>query len=400
MTMTTSDPYAGERLKLSAFYPRASVLNIREAWSAWNGYKFAEYFYDPEYEYFCVRNQCGTYDICAMQKYEIAGRDAEAMLNRMVTRDVSKIGMNRVAYTVWCTDEGRLIDDGTIFRLGSDHFMLSCGAPMTAWLAKSAFGFSDVTVTDITDTLAGLSLQGPTSYSVLKRMGLDGIETAKPFDIRHFPFRGDTLMVSRTGFTGDLGYELWIRPELGVELWDELYSAGEDFGIQPFGEAATNMARLEAAFIMPAMEFNEALKTVNLHHDQTPFELNLGWLVDFKKPHFSGRAALLEEKRRGPTYTLTKLDIEGNRPAEGSFIYGNKRCTREVGYVTSAMWSPAVKANIALAMIETEHLDGELWAEINYEKELRHYHRVARCTRKDKPFWAPARARATPPPEF
>ena len=243
MTMTTSDPYAGERLKLSAFYPRASVLNIREAWSAWNGYKFAEYFYDPEYEYFCVRNQCGTYDICAMQKYEIAGRDAEAMLNRMVTRDVSKIGMNRVAYTVWCTDEGRLIDDGTIFRLGSDRFMLSCGAPMTAWLAKSAFGFSDVTVTDITDTLAGLSLQGPTSYSVLKRMGLDGIETAKPFDIRHFPFRGDTLMVSRTGFTGDLGYELWIRPELGVELWDELYSAGEDFGIQPFGEAATNMAR-------------------------------------------------------------------------------------------------------------------------------------------------------------
>ena len=199
-------------------------------------------------------------------------------------------------------------------------------------------------------------MQGPTSYAVLKRMGLEGIETAKPFDIRHFPFHGDTLMVSRTGFTGDLGYELWIKPELGIQLWDELYAAGEDFGIQPFGEAATNMARLEAAFIMPAMEFNEALKTVNLNHDQTPFELNLGWLVDFKKPHFSGRAALLEEKRRGPTYTLTKLDIEGNRPAEGAFIYGNKRCTREVGYVTSAMWSPAVKANIALAMIETKHL--------------------------------------------
>ena len=335
-----------------------------------------------------------------MQKYEITGRDAEAMLNRMVTRDVTRIGMNRVAYCVWCTDEGRLIDDGTIFKLDTDRFMLSCGAPMTAWLRKSAFGFSDVTVTDITDTLAGLSLQGPTSYSVLKCMGLDGIETAKPFDIRQFPFRGDTLMVSRTGFTGDLGYELWIKPELGVDLWDELYAAGQDFGIQPFGEAATNMARLEAAFIMPAMEFNESLRTVNFRHDQTPFELNLGWLVDFNKPHFSGRAALLEEKQRGPTFTLTKLDIEGNRPAEGSFIYANKRCSREAGYVTSAMWSPAVKANIALAMIRTEFLGGELWAEINYEKELRHYHRVVKCTPRDKPFWSPARARATPPPDY
>ncbi len=398
--MTTTDPYAGERLKLSPFYPRAEVLNIRGAWSAWNGYKFAEYYYDAEYEYFCVRNQCATYDITPMQKYEIRGRDAETMLNRMVTRDVRKIGLNRVAYCVWCTDEGRMIDDGTIFKLADDNFMLTCGSPCTAWLAKSAFGFGDVTVTDITDDLAALSFQGPTSCTVLKKMGLDGIETAKPFEIRQFPFHGDTLMVSRTGFTGDLGYELWIRPGLALELWDELYAAGENYGIQPYGEAATNMARLEAAFIMPAMEFNEALRTVNLEHDQTPFELNLGWLVDFKKPHFSGRSALLKEKQRGPKYTLTKLDIEGNRPAEGSYIYSNKRCTREIGYVTSAMWSPAVKANLALAMIRTEHLEGELWAEIYYEKELRQYSRVVKCVRKKKPFWTPDRARATPPPDY
>ena len=183
-------------------------------------------------------------------------------------------------------------------------------------------------------------------------------------------------------------------------MWDELYAAGEDYGIQPYGEAATNMARLEAGFIMPAMEFNEALRTVHFEYDQTPFELNLGWLVDFKKPHFSGREALLEEKRRGPTYTLTKLDIEGNRPAEGSHIYSNKRRTREIVYVTSAMWSPVVKANLALAMIETKHLEGELWAEIYYEKELRHHSKVVRCLKRDKPFWTPARARATPPPAF
>jgi aminomethyltransferase len=208
-------------------------------------------------------------------------------------------------------------------------------------------------------------------------------------------------MVSRTGFTGDLGYELWIPKELAVQMWDELYAAGEDYGIQPFGETATNMTRLEAGFIMPAMEFNEALRTVNLNHDQTPFELSLGWLVDFSKPHFSGRAALLEEKKRGPKYTLTKLDIEGNKPAEESYIYNHKRCKgKEVGYVTSAMWSPAVKANIALAMIKTEHLDDDLWAEIYYAKELRQYSRVAKCTRKTKPFWTPPRARATPPADY
>jgi len=398
--MTKTDPYAGERPKLSPFYPRAKELNIRDAWSVWNGYKFAEYYYDAEYEYFCVRNLCATYDICPMQKYEISGRDAEAMLNRMVTRDVKKIGLNRVAYCVWCTDEGRMIDDGTIFRLSDDRFMLTCGSPCTAWLEKSAFGFDDVSVTDVTDALAALSLQGPTSCATLKRMGLDGIDTIKPFQIMHFPFHGETLMVSRTGFTGDLGYELWIPKDLGLQMWDDLYAAGEEYGIQPFGEAATNMARLEAAFIMPAMEFNEALRTVNFEHDQTPFELSLGWLVDFDKPHFSGRAALLKEKERGPRYTLTKLDIEGNKPAEGSYIYKNKRCTREIGYVTSAMWSPAVKANIALAMIKTEHLKGELWAEIYYEKELRQYSRVVKCTRKTKPFWAPPRARATPPADY
>jgi aminomethyltransferase len=182
-------------------------------------------------------------------------------------------------------------------------------------------------------------------------------------------------------------------------MWDELYAAGADYSIQPFGEKATNMTRLEAGFIMPGMEFNEALKTIHFEHDQTPFELNLGWLVDFNKPHFNGRRALLKEKERGPKYMLTRLDIEGNKPAEQSYLYSNKRCTREIGYVTSAMWSPAAKANIALAMIKTECLSGEVWAEIYYEKELRQYSKAARCTIKKKPFWAPDRARATPPPD-
>jgi len=394
------DPYAGERLLDSHFQAREEALNIRNAWASWNGYKFAEYYYDAEYEYFCIRNTCGTYDICPMQKYELSGRDAEAVLNRMVTRDISKLRQDRVTYVAWCTDDGRLVDDGTVFRLADDRFMLTCGSPCNAWLAMATFGFDEVTVTDVSDRIAALSFQGPTTCAVLKKMGLAGIENAKPFDIRHFPYHGDSLMVSRTGFTGDLGYELWVAPELALTLWDELYAVGDDYGIQPYGEAATNMARLEAGFIMPAMEFNEALKTVHFEHDQTPFELNLGWLVDFRKPHFNGRRALLEEKRRGARYMLTRLDIDGNKPAGDAYIYADRRCSRQVGYVTSAMWSPAVKANIALAMIETAHLEGELWAEIYFERELRPYRKVARCTVKKKPFWAPARARATPPPDY
>jgi len=398
MSSTPYDPYAGERLKESHFHPRQRVLNVRNAWASWNDYRFAEYYYDAEYEYFCIRNSCGTYDICPMQKYRVSGRDACTMLNRMVTRDISNLKVNRMTYVVWCTDEGRIVDDGTIMRLADTEYMLVSGSPCTSWLALSAFGFDDVTISDRTDDIAALSFQGPATCAVLKTMGLAGIEKAKPFDLQYFPFHGDSLMVSRSGFTGDLGYELWVRPELALTLWDQLYAAGEDYGIQPYGEQATNMARLEAGFIMPAMEFNEALKTVHFQHDQTPFELNLGWLVDFRKPHFNGRGVLLEESRRGPRYTLTKLDIEGNRPAGGAYIYRDKRCRREVGYVTSAMWSPAAKANIALAMVETPHLHDQLWAEIYYEKELRQYQKVARCKVKTKPFWKPERARATPPP--
>jgi aminomethyltransferase len=392
------DPYAGERLKESPFHPRQAVLNLREAWSSWNGYRFAEYYYDAEYEYFCIRNGCGTYDITPMQKYLVTGSDALAMLDRMVTRDVTKQGVDRVSYVLWCNDEGRLVDDGTIFRLGEDRFMLTCGSPCLAWLSKSAFGFDDVQIRDVSDTLAALSFQGPTTCAVLQQLGLEGIETLKPFGIRHFDFQGVQLMVSRTGFTGDLGYELWINHQHGLALWDALYAAGEPWQIQPYGEEATNMARLEAGFIMPYMEFNEALKTVHFEHDHTPFELGLDWLVDFSKPHFNGRKALWAQKQAGPSYTLTRLDIEGNKPADSSWIYADKACRKEVGYVTSAMWSPAAKANIALAMVRTRFIDRDLWAWIDYEKELRQYGKVARCTVRKQPFWTPARARATPPP--
>ena len=392
-----ADPYAGERLKLSHFHERQAALNLRDAWSSWNGFKFADYYYDVDYEYFCIRNTCGTYDICPMQKYLIEGADALAMLDRMVTRDLNKLRINRVTYVAWCNDSGRMIDDGTIFRLGESKFLLTCGSPCLAWLRKSALGFNRLSIVEHTEALAALSLQGPTSFAVLKAMGLEATSALKPFDIGHYPFAEGEIMISRTGFTGDLGYELWIEPNLALTLWDRLYEAGANYGIQPYGEAATNMARLEAGFIMPYMEFNEALKTVNFEYDQTPLELDLAWLVDFKKPHFNGRRALLEQHKTGPKTLLTKLNIEGNKPAEEALLYSDHDCGDEIGYVTSAMWSPSVKANIALAMINVEALSGDIWTEIYYQKELRHHRKVARCTVQKKAFWGPDRARVTPP---
>jgi aminomethyltransferase len=392
-----ADPYAGERLKLSHFHERQAALNLRDAWSSWNGFKFADYYYDVDYEYFCIRNTCGTYDICPMQKYLIEGADALAMLDRMVTRDLNKLRINRVTYVAWCNDSGRMIDDGTIFRLGESKFLLTCGSPCLAWLRKSALGFNRLSIVEHTEALAALSLQGPTSFAVLKAMGLEATSALKPFDIGHYPFAEGEIMISRTGFTGDLGYELWIEPNLALTLWDRLYEAGANYGIQPYGEAATNMARLEAGFIMPYMEFNEALKTVNFEYDQTPLELDLAWLVDFKKPHFNGRRALLEQHKTGPKTLLTKLNIEGNKPAEEALLYSDNDCGDEIGYVTSAMWSPSVKANIALAMINVEALSGDIWTEIYYQKELRHHRKVARCTVQKKAFWGPERAKVTPP---
>ena len=392
-----ADPYAGERLKLSHFHERQAALNLRDAWSSWNGFKFADYYYDVDYEYFCIRNTCGTYDICPMQKYLIEGADALAMLDRMVTRDLNKLRINRVTYVAWCNDSGRMIDDGTIFRLGESKFLLTCGSPCLAWLRKSALGFNRLSIVEHTEALAALSLQGPTSFAVLKAMGLEATSALKPFDLGHYPFAEGEIMISRTGFTGDLGYELWIEPNLALTLWDRLYEAGANYGIQPYGEAATNMARLEAGFIMPYMEFNEALKTVNFEYDQTPLELDLAWLVDFKKPHFNGRRALLEQHKTGPKTLLTKLNIEGNKPAEEALLYSDHDCGDEIGYVTSAMWSPSVKANIALAMINVEALSGDIWTEIYYQKELRHHRKVARCTVQQKAFWGPERAKVTPP---
>ena len=222
--MTAQEVHQG-RLQ-SPFYSRLAALDTINSWHNWKGYTTPDELYCAETEYFAVRNTTGVFDLTPMTKYRISGPDALAYIDRLVTRDMKKIRAGRVAYAVWCNDQGQVIDDGTIFHLRDGEYRLCSQERHMAWLMDSAIGF-DVSIVDETEDIAALAVQGPTSFGILDRMGLDGLGELKPFGLTHFDFEGVELMVSRTGFTGDLGYELWIEPGKAEALWDALFEAGE-----------------------------------------------------------------------------------------------------------------------------------------------------------------------------
>ena len=380
------------------FHSRVAAACELNDWGSWKGYTTPRAYNDVELEYFAIRNAAAVFDLSPMNKYRVTGPDAEAYLNRLVTRDVRKIRVGRVGYTVWCNDAGQVMDDGTIFHLGDNDYRICAYARAVDWLHWSALGF-DVEIVDESDEVAALAVQGPTSCAALLAMGLAGLEQLKPFGITSFSFEGETLTVSRTGFTGDLGYELWIASHKAEVLWDRLFEAGEPHLIKPFGSDALELARIETGFLQAGVDFVPAESAVRSGRSRSPFELGLAWLVDLDKPVFNGRKALLREQAEGSRYRFAMLDVEGNKPAHNSFILkgGSK-----VGTVTSAAWCPTAKSNIAFAQIEMPHgAVGEgLVAEVYYQREL-HWTRVlAPCRVIDAPVFNPPRRRATPPGPF
>lgn len=379
------------------FHRRARELSQNDSFVPWSGYSTVDVFTTVEQEYFAVRNAATLYDLTPMIKYRITGGEALAYLNRLMTRDIGKLKVGRVAYCCWCNDDGHIVDDGTLFRHAENDYLLCTAERQIDWLLASAEGF-DVSVSEITEEIAALSLQGPTSCSVLKTLGLAGIGDLRPFEIGRFTAGATALTVSRTGFTGDLGYELWFAPEAAEALWDALMAAGRTWGIRAIGSQALNMVRIEAGFIMPNVDFVSAEHTIRIGSDRSPPELGLGWLVDFGKGHFTGRRALLAEQKRGLRRQLVALDIEGNKPAHGSLLYATRNAQRECGSVTSAMWSPTCKRNIALAMVEAPHFTTgtKLWADIYLNRELIWERRMCRATVVERPFFAPERRRAVP----
>ena len=242
-------------------------------------------------------------------------------------------------------------------------------------------------------------MQGPTSCTVLKLLGCTDLDQLKPFGIAHFTFEGAPMMVSRTGFTGDLGYEVWVAPAQAEALWDQLFELGRDYLIKPIGSYALDIARIEAGFLQAHVDFVPSEEVVRNGRTRSPFELGLEWLVDFSKPLFNGRAALLAEKARGSRYRFAMLDIEGNKPAEHSFIMKGDKV---VGTVTSAAWCPTVKSNLAYAQIEMPHgaVGDQLTAEIYYQRELHWTRLMAPCKVIDGPLFNPKRRRQTPAPPF
>ena len=293
-----------------------------------------------------------------MVKYRVAGPDALRFLNRLVTRDLRKLRPGRVAYVVWCNDQGHLIDDGTVFCLGEGEYRLCTAERQLDWLLDSSLGF-DVSVAEVTEEVAALAVQGPTSCAVLKAMGLAGVEQLKPFELGTFVLQGAAaapLMVSRTGFTGDLGYELWMRPADAEAVWDALMEAGRTRGIRPIGSRALNIARIEAGFLLPNVDFVSGRAHAAPRHRalaararaRLAGRLRQGTLYRTARAARGAASRRTAPPGRGST-------SRGTKPAHNALLYDERGGRRQVGSVTSAIWSPTCKRNLALAMVDAPH---------------------------------------------
>lgn len=409
--LTESEPHYAQPLLRTPFHERARALSQLDSFIPWAGYTTVDVFTSVEQEYFAIRNSCSLYDLTPMPKYRISGPDARRFLDRLATRDIGKVGPGKVAYVVWCDDQGHLIDDGTVFCLAESEYRLCTAERQLDWLAASAIGF-DVEIREVTEDIAALAVQGPTSARLLRAVGLAGVERLRPFEHGEFalPRSGDgagggtaiPMMVSRTGFTGDLGYELWMAPVDAEAVWDALMEAGRHRALRPVGSKALNIARIEAGFLLPNVDFVSAAQTLYPGTERSPPELGLAWLVDFGKGHFTGRRALLAQHQRGVRRQLVGLDVEGLKPAHNALLYADAGGRRQVGSVTSATWSPTCKRNIALAMVGASHraIGATVWADIYLNRQLVWERRMMRARVVERPFFAPQRRRATPPADF
>ena len=398
--MKISDDHFRVVLARSPFHDPISAKSRTENWTSWNSYKVARVVESLTTEYFAIRSGCAVMDLTPMEKYRISGKGAREYLERLVTRDISSLKPGRVTYVIWCNDEGKVIDDGTLFQLGENDYRLCAQHHQLDWLMISAAGF-DVEIRTETPEIAALAVQGPTSHSVLAAAGLSGLEELKPFGIVEVHCGDVPVMVSRTGFTGDLGYELWMQPEDAMTVWKAIFAVQGQYDIHVMGLDALEMVRIEAGFIMPGFDFNCAESTVRAGYDRSPFELGLGWVVNLDKGHFTGRKALLAENARPPKRRLTKIVVEGNKPVGEAFIYHGKN-GKQVGEVKCTTWSPVIKANIALADIEFVNgkLPEDLWARFDYQRELKWNTAWAKCHPRSTPFYSPEHKSATPPARF
>ena len=383
-------------LSFTPFHKKTSEICVTNEWVRWAGYTVVNRFTTTELEYTAIRNTCGVFDITPMYKYKIIGKDARQYLDRLVTRNIDKLQPNNVLYIFWCNEQGKVIDDGTLFCISENEYRICSGERNLVWFQDSAFGF-DVKVEDITPDFALLAIQGPTSCIILEKMGMKKISELGPFAMREYVVDGQTITITRTGFTGDLGYEVWINPKDALYFWEKLFSIGKLYGIRAAGLAALDLTRIESGFVVTNADFINVEQALRPNRARSPFELNMGWIVDLNKGFFNGKNALLEEKKNGSKKILVGLDIEGDKPAVGAVVYNEKK--QDIGIVTAAMWSPTPKKNIAYAMLNHPYgtlIKKGILVEIYHPEELEYRKIWAKCKIVKRQFYNPKRKTKEP----
>ena len=377
------------------FHERTYEACYNNDWYRWAGYKIAREYSNTELEYTAMRNTAGVLDITPMHKYDIKGADAIKFVDKLVTRNVSEIKSGQVMYIIWCNEDGNVIDDGTVFCFDSNHLRIFCAERNLNWFSDTAIGF-DVEVEDVSDTIAALAFQGPLSCKILNLLNVKNIENLKPFYFDDFDLNGCKVTISRTGFSGDLGYEIWCKNEDAISVWDSLFKFNRDYKVLPAGMNALEMVRVEAGFIQPNADFMSAEQALRPNRMRNPFELGMSWLVDLNKNYFTGKKNLVNLKKKTLTKKLVGLDIQGDKPAIGSVLYDKNK--KEIGIVTAGMWSPSLKSNIAFGYVDKDHMKigSKVFAEIYHPEELEYKKIWAECSVVKKQFFNPPRRHKVP----
>jgi len=396
-----------QTLKTTPFHARTAPLVRAQTWRRWAGHQVASaYEPHPDREYAAVRNAAALLDVSPLYKYRVSGPDAARLLDRMVTRDVANCRVGQVLYTPWCDTHGKVIDDGTISRLDERTFRLTSAEPNLRWLSMNSVGL-EVSIEDVSERTGALALQGPSSRTILQQLTPADLAGLKYFRLVHTTVRGIPVTISRTGYTGDLGYELWVDAERAVPLWDALIETGTPYGITPAGIWALDLARIEAGLVMLDVDYFSAHRAMIEDQKSSPFELNLAWTVSADKGPYNGRRALRAEKARGPAWGFVGLDIDwksleaiyadrGLPPQLPTVAWRTSapvyKDGKQIGYATSGCWSPLLKKYLALAHLVAPHFHPG--ADVELEVTVEHRRKRANAVVRKLPFFDPPRKKA------
>jgi len=392
-----------QQLKTTPFHERTSALCQSQNWRKWAGYfVVGSYEHVLDREYWAIRNAAALIDVTPLIKYIIKGKDAAALLHRVTTRDIHKMKVGQVAYTGWCDEEGKMIDDGTVSRLEESTFRLTAAEPNLRWLMMNAVGM-EVSITEVTDDVAALSFQGPNTRKVLNLVAEKPVDELKYFRLMTNMIKGMEVTISRTGYTGDLGYEIWMDNKDALKVWDTLTEAGSDYGITPVGILAMDMARVEAGLFMLDVDYTSTTHAWIESQKSSPFELGLDWTVALdKKGYFVGHRALEKEKREGSAWKMVGLEVDwegmekiyksiGLPPQiPGMAIRGSLPImvgNGQVGYASTSSWSPLLKKYIALAHLQRPYY--EIGMDVRMEITVEHHRQHAPAKVVKIPFYEP-----------